>query len=136
VSSAGFVVADVRTLDKKQSSYRQVTALTGVKQDLVISAYRPSKELEDRFRVTIGSEGSAWEFIGSHLRNIQLIVIENDRVEIVAERQGYLLYDRMVAFHVQRGYSVPLSTADFHAGLRQRFPERDGMFFLLEQVSE
>jgi ubiquinone/menaquinone biosynthesis C-methylase UbiE len=42
MSSAGFVVADVRTLDKQQTSYRQATALTAVKQDLVISAYRPS----------------------------------------------------------------------------------------------
>ena len=42
----------------------------------------------------------------------------------------------MVAFHVQRGYSVPMSAADFYAGLRQKFPERDGMYFLSEQVAE
>lgn len=42
----------------------------------------------------------------------------------------------MVAFHVQRGYPVPLSTAEFHDGLRQRFPERDGMYFLPEQSTE
>ena len=33
--AAGFVVADVRTLDKQQGSYRQVTS-TAIKQDLVI----------------------------------------------------------------------------------------------------
>ena len=55
---------------------------------------------------------------------------------MIAERQGYLLYDRMVAFHVQRGYPVPLSTAEFYAGLHLRFPERDGMYFLASQVSE
>jgi hypothetical protein len=49
---------------------------------------------------------------------------------------GYLLYDRMVAFHVQRGVTVPLSAAEFYAGLKQRFPERDGMYFLPEQVAE
>ena len=38
--AAGFVVADVRTMDKQQGSYRQVTS-TAVKQDLVISAYKP-----------------------------------------------------------------------------------------------
>lgn len=38
---AGFVIADVRTLDKKQGSFKQVTTTTAVKQDLVISAYRP-----------------------------------------------------------------------------------------------
>ena len=65
-----------------------------------------------------------------------MIVVKNDRVETMAERQNYLLYDRMVAFHVQRGFAVPLSSAEFHAGLRQRFPERDGMYFLPDQVSE
>jgi hypothetical protein len=58
------------------------------------------------------------------------------RVEVVAERQRYLLFDRMVAFHVQRGVSIFLSASEFYEGLRQRFPERDGMYFLPEQVSE
>jgi 16S rRNA G966 N2-methylase RsmD len=133
--AAGFVVADVRTLDKQQGSYRQVTS-SAVKQDLIISAYRPSQELEERFRVTAGTEESAWEFARSHLRQLPVIVVKNDRVETMAERQNYLLYDRMVAFHVQRGFAVPLSSAEFHAGLRQRFPERDGMYFLSEQVIE
>ena len=55
---------------------------------------------------------------------------------MIAERQNYLLFDRMVAFHVQRGLAVPLNAADFYLGLQQRFPERDGMYFLPEQVSE
>ncbi len=55
---------------------------------------------------------------------------------LIAERQDYLLFDRMVAFHIQRGATVPLSAAGFYAGLRQKFVERDGMFFLPEQVSE
>ena len=42
----------------------------------------------------------------------------------------------MVAFHVQRGVTVPLSAAEFYAGLVQRFSERDGMYFLPEQVAE
>jgi hypothetical protein len=55
---------------------------------------------------------------------------------MIAERQQVLLFDRMVAFHVQRGVSVPLSAGDFYQGLAQRFPERDGMYFLSEQVAE
>ena len=42
----------------------------------------------------------------------------------------------MVAFHVQRGVTVPLSAAKFYPGLAQRFPERDGIYFLPEQVAE
>ena len=49
---------------------------------------------------------------------------------MIAERQGTLLFDRMVAFHVQRGVLVPLSAAEFSNGLVRSFPERDGMFFL------
>jgi DNA modification methylase len=136
MSSAGFVVADVRTLDKQQSSYRQATALTAVKQDLVISAYRPSIELEQKLNLTQGGEDSAWDFVRSHLRHVPLFVTKSDRIESVAERQKYVLYDRMVAFHVQRGFSVPLTSSDFHVGLLQRFPIRDGMFFLPDQVAE
>jgi len=56
--------------------------------------------------------------------------------EIIAERKEYLLYDRMVAFHVQRGVTVPLSSAEFFAELSQRFSERDGMYFLPTQAVE
>jgi len=42
----------------------------------------------------------------------------------------------MVAFHIQRGASVPLSAAQFYAGLRERFVERDGMYLLPDQVPE
>jgi hypothetical protein len=47
-----------------------------------------------------------------------------------------MLLDRMTAFHVQRGISVPLSGPEFLQGLPQHFSERDGMWFLPEQVVE
>ena len=133
--AAGFVVADVRTLDKQQGSYRQVTS-TAVKQDLVISAYKPTHGLEQRFGLQAGTETGAWEFVRTHMLQIPVFVARDGRAEVIAERQSYLLFDRMVAFHVQRGVSVPLSAAQFHEGLAQRFPERDGMSFLPEQVVE
>ena len=64
------------------------------------------------------------------------IVAKDGKAEVIAERQNYMLFDRMVAFHVQRGVTVPLSASEFYAGLAQRFPERDGMYFLPEQVAE
>ena len=133
--AAGFVVADVRTLDKQQGSYRQVTS-TAVKQDLVISAYKPNGGLEERFRLQAGTADGAWDFVRTHMRQLPVFVAREGRAEVIAERQSYLLFDRMVAFHVQRGVTVPLSATEFHAGLTQRFPERDGMFFLPEQVVE
>ena len=118
--AAGFVVADVRTLDKRQGSFRQVTS-TAVKQDLVISAYKPNGELENRFRLQAGTEDSVWDFVRTHMLQIPVFVATEGQAEVIAERQSYLLYDRMVAFHVQRGVTVPLSAAEFHDGLTQHF---------------
>ena len=133
---AGFVVADVRTLDKQQSTFKQVTSSGAVKQDLVISAYKPRTEFEQQFLAEGGREKGAWEFVRQHLAQLPALVEKDGALEVVAERQAYLLYDRMVAFHIQRGFSVPLSAAEFYAGLKQRFPERDGMLFLPTQAAE
>ena len=133
--TAGFVVADVRTMDKQQGSYRQVTS-TAVKQDLVISAYKPNDGLEERFALTKGTEEGVWDFLRTHLAQLPVFVTKDGRVEIVNERQPHLLFDRMVAFHVLRNVTVPLSVGEFLVGLAQRFPERDGMVFLPDQVAE
>lgn len=133
---AGFVVADVRTPDKQQETYKQ-SAQKLVKQDLVISAYKPTNELETRFRSTAGSIEGVWDFVRSHLAQLPVFVKTNDgQGEVIAERQNDLLFDRMVAFHVQRDAIVPLSIGEFYADLAQRFPERDGMFFLPEHLAE
>ena len=136
LESAGFVVADVRTLDKKQGSFQQVVSGNTVKRDLIISAYKPNGGLEERFRQQAGTEQAAWDFVTTHLRQLPVFVAKAGQVEPVAERQSSLLFDRMVAFHVQRGVSVPFSSAEFRAELYQKFPERDGMHFLPEQVEE
>ncbi|SHL19096.1 DNA methylase [Desulfatibacillum alkenivorans DSM 16219] len=133
--AAGFVVADVRTLDKKQGSYRQVTSTT-MKQDLIVSAYKPDGGLEKRFELSAGSEDGVWDFVRTHLKQLPVFVSKDGLAEVVAERQSYMLYDRMVAFHVQRRVTVPMSAADFYAGLMQRFSKRDGMYFLPDQTAE
>ena len=133
--AAGFVVADVRTMDKGQGSYRQVTS-TAVKQDLVISAYKPNGGLEARFALGKGAEEGAWDFVRTHLGQLPVFVRKGGRVEVVNERQPHLLFDRMVAFHVLRNVAVPLSIGEFLSGLTLRFPERDGMVFLPDQVAE
>lgn len=135
LQNVGFVVADVRTLDKQQGSYRQVTSMA-TKQDLVISAYKVNGGLEDRFKLTAGSEDGVWDFVRTHLSNLPVFVNKGGNSEVIAERKEFLLYDRMVAFHVQRGVTVPLSSSEFFAGLSQRFSERDGMYFLPNQAVE
>lgn len=131
---AGFVVADVRTLDKKHGSYRQVTS-SAVKQDLIISAYKPTAALEDSFELGHATADSAWAFVREHLHNAPVFVGRANEGEVVVERTPQMLLDRMIAFHVQRGVAVPLSGPEFMEGLAQRFPERDGMYFLPDQVA-
>ncbi|MHC1596360.1 MAG: DNA methyltransferase [Candidatus Syntropharchaeales archaeon] len=136
LSRAGFIVADVRTLDKQQGSFKQVTSASAVKHDLIISAYKPNGGLEERFKLEAGTEEGVWDFVRQHLRHLPVFAEKDDKLEIIADRQNFLLFDRMVAFHVQRGIIVPISAGDFYAGLHQRFPERDGMYFLSEDVVE
>lgn len=136
IGAAGFVIADARTMDRGTGSYRQYTAQMAVKADVIISAYKPNGGLEDRFQLEAGKEDGVWDFIRTHLKQLPVFVSKDDQAELIAERQNYLLFDRMVAFHVQRGVTVPLSAAEFYAGLFQRFSERDGMYFLPEQVAE
>ena len=42
IRRAGFVVADVRVLDKGQGTFKQMTTAGAVEKDLAISASRPS----------------------------------------------------------------------------------------------
>jgi DNA-directed RNA polymerase subunit RPC12/RpoP len=135
LGASGFVVADVRTLDKQQGSFKQVTS-TAVKQDLVISAYKPTDALVNRFKLGYSTPDDAWAFVREHLSNLPVFVKQGGRVQVLPDRTPQMLLDRMIAFHVQRGLAVPLSAAELNEGLSQRFAERDGMHFLTEQVVE
>jgi len=136
LQQAGFVVAEVTALDKVQGSYRQVTSTTAVKQDLVISAYKPNGGLEQRFRERGASEASAWDFVQTHLRYLPVAKTKNGELEFIVERDPRRIFDRMVAWFVRHDAPVPLSTDEFLSGLHSRYPERDGMVFLPEQVAE
>ncbi|MCL4835379.1 MAG: hypothetical protein KJZ86_23270 [Caldilineaceae bacterium] len=134
--SVGFVVADVRTLDKQQASYRQVTAASAAKQDLVISAYKPTDDFRQRFLSHAGTAEGVWEFVRQHLAQVPVVVSDSHgQLETIAERQNFLLFDRMVAYHIQRGVAVPMGAAQFYAGLERAFVPRDGMYFLPDQVA-
>lgn len=134
---AGFMIADVRTLDKQQGTFKQVTTTAAVKQDLIISAYKPAAEFERRFASEQGSPAGAWEFVRQHLEYLAPPSLQpNGTLTFIEERAPYLLYDRMVAYHIQRGLTVPLSAPEFYAGLKERFAERDGMTFTFPQAAE
>lgn len=136
LAKAGFVVADTRIIDKEQLSYRQVTATNAVKRDLVISAYKPADELAERIGPAAGTPDTAWAFVREHLHHLPVTVERDPSGEqrVIRERLPDRLYDRMEAFHLTRNLAIPVTAAEFYAGLSQRFPQRDGMHFLDEQV--
>lgn len=136
LQQAGFVVAEVSALDKKQGSFKQVTSTTAVKQDLAISAYKPNGGLEQRLTERGAAPESAWDFVQTHLRQLPVSKEKSGVLEMVVERDPRRIYDRMVAWFVRHDFPVPLSTEEFLDGLRSRYPERDGMVFLPEQTTE
>lgn len=123
IRDAGFSVRDVRTLDKRQESFKQQNLAGSVKHDLVISALKvpPSDQAGGPLQRVAAEQ--VWEFVARRL----MALPKNSPDD--AERSDCLLYSRVVADCVQRGVEVPLSAAEFYAGLRERFREHEGRFY-------
>ena len=136
IGSAGFILGDVSALDKKQGTFNAATSPTAVKQDLVITAYKPNGGFEERFQKKAKTEEGVWEFVRSHLKYLPITKHQSAVLQPVPERDPRILFDQMVAYHVRKGYPVPISSKEFQIGLEQRFLERDGMYFLPHQVAE
>jgi DNA modification methylase len=128
LARAGFLVAQVTVMDKKQGTFNQVGAPGAVKNDLIINAYKPRKSFEERFLQRAGY-GLEQEFIAQHLGMLP--------VEPNLERTAQMLYSKMLAYYVQHGYEITLNADQFYRLLGDHFLERDGYWFHdEEQVQE
>ncbi len=136
INSSGFIIANVSALDKKKESYKAVTTTTAVKQDLVISCYKPSALMLEKFETKSGSVDNAWDFIDEHLSRLAIHIEKGNQTTTVIERSPKILYDRLISYYVQRGFPVPMDAKAFQEGLRERYLERDGMFFTAGQAAE
>lgn len=136
LTDAGFLVANVSALDKKKGSFKACTTPTAVKEDLVISAYKPNGGFEKRFQKEASTEEGVWDFVRTHLDYLPVIKSQGALLQMIPERDPRILFDQMVAYYVRKGYPVPISSQEFKIGLGQRFIERDGMYFLPEQAAE
>lgn len=136
LTEAGFIVANVSALDKQQHSFNAVTNPTSVKQDLVISAYKPNGGFEDRFQKEAKTEEGVWDFVRTHLKYLPVIKYQHGVLHFIPERDPRILYDQVVAYYVRKGLFVPISSQEFQAELGQHFIERDGMYFLPDQAAE
>lgn len=136
LQESGFIIASVDALDKQRGGFHAMTSATAVKQDLVISAYKPAEENIIKMREQTNTPESAWTFVSQHLEKLPIFLGSKGEASIISERTPRILFDRMVAYHVQNGLPVPISSAEFQSGVAQRFPMRDGMSFLESQVAE
>lgn len=136
LTTSGFIVANVSALDKKKGTFNAQSNPTSVKQDLVISCYKPSSEFNDRFENKKNSHLGIWEFVSEHLNKLPIHLISGNSTTSIIERSPKILFDRLIGFYVQRGLPVPIDAGKFQQGLPEQFIERDGMFFTNEQVQD
>ena len=136
LQGVGFVVANVAALDKQQGSFNAVTSSTAVKQDLVITCFKPTEKLVTTFEASIDTSLNVWDFIEELLNHLPVHIQRESSTTAVIERSPKILYDRLIAYYVQHNYPVPMNASEFQAGLRDHFVERDGMFFTVDQVIE
>lgn len=136
MQNVGFVIVNVAGLDKQQGSYNSVVTTTAVKQDLVITCYKPTTELTEKMERSGDKAENVWDFVGELLEHLPVHLERDKKTTAVVERSPKILYDRMIAFYVQRGYPVPMDAQEFQQGLREHFIERDGMFFTADKAVE
>ena len=134
INEAGFIIANVSALDKKQGSFKAV--LNSSKTRLVISAYKPNGGFEERFQKEAKTEEGVWDFTHTHLGYLPVTKKHGMDLIVIPERDPRILYDQVISYYVRKGYAVPIDSQEFQIGLAQRFSERDGMYFLPEQVAE
>lgn len=136
LTDSGFIIANVSILDKKHGGVRAMSIQTCMKEDLVISAYKPDESFESQITSSDGVNG-VWNFVRKHLEYLP-VVKESGKEHIsystVSERDPRILYDRLVSYYVGHNILLPISSPDFLAELDKHFVERDGLYYLPEQV--
>ena len=136
LQGVGFVVVNVAALDKKQGSFKAVTTTTAVKQDLVITCYKPSDAIIEKFEKSENKAKTAMDFIEELLVHLPVHLSKGESTTAVIERSPKILFDRLISYYVQKGYAIPMDAQEFQKQLRERFIERDGMFFTASQAIE
>ena len=125
ITRAGFIIAQVTVLDKQQGSFKQVTSSGAVKNDLVINAYKPQQHLDEHFLKRVG-EGLEKDFVQDLLEHLP--------IEPNIGRTEQMLFSKLLAYYVQRGYEIRLNARQFYTLLRDNFKLIDGYWFTGNQV--
>jgi len=122
---SGFIIAQTSVLDKKSGSFTINVSPNSVKNDLIINAYKPAQEFESRF-LKLSGFGLEEEFIEQFLENLPK--------QPLIERTEKMLYSKMLAYYIQRGYEINYNATTFYQMLRDKFKEKDGYWFSYNQI--
>ena len=136
LQAVGFIISNVAALDKKQGSFNAYTSTTAVKQDLVITCFKPTAGFVERFTYNAVNAESVWDFVEEYLLHLPVHLERGNATTTVIERSPKILFDRLISYYVQKGLPVPIDASDFQMGLRERYIEEDGMFFTPSQIAE
>lgn len=136
IQSAGFVIVSVTGFDKVHGGQKSMRYTTAVKEDLIITCYKPTAELTEKFQSSNNKADNVWDFVGELLLHLPVHLQKENKTTAVVERSPKILFDRMIAYYVQHGYPVPMDAHEFQQGLKDRFIERDGMYFTADQVAQ
>ena len=136
LTNSGFVICNISALDKKHGGIKSMTYSTAVKQDLIISCYKPSSEFDNNFKQNKHLETGIWDFISEHLNHLPIHIKKDNATTAIIERSPKILFDRLIAFYVQRGLPVPIDAGKFQEALKLKYDERDGMYFTSEQLQK
>ncbi len=134
IQNAGFVIVNVCSFDKVHGGQKSMRYTTTVKEDLIITSYKPDDVFE--IQEVNGNHLYIWDFVQSHLEHLPIHIVENNQTTSIIERSSKILHDRLVSYYIVNGANIPISLSEFQKGLRERFIERDGMFFTASQVAE
>ena len=133
IKNAGFVIAAITDLNKERGGLHAMLGPISVKQDLAISCYKPKSFISDVEDVS--SKNTLWDFVSEHLEHVAIFVKKGNRTIFVSEREPRIIYDRVISYYIQKGYRIPMDAQEFQQGLRERYVERDGMFFTPAQAA-
>lgn len=135
ITNAGFVVVNVCSFDKVHGGQKAMRYTTTVKEDLIITAYKPTDKIKEAV-INNSSVLGLWDFVHDHLIHLPVHLETGHKTTSIIERSAKILHDRMVSYYVVNGCNIPINLAEFQQELRNRFVERDEMFFTAKQAAE
>ncbi len=125
IKNAGFVISQVSVLDKKVGSFKQITTVNSVKNDLIINAFKPIKETSSQM-LKNADEGFDIQFLREQLKNLP--------IQPTVSRTDKMLFSKMLSYYVENGFEITANSTSFYKMLDVNFVEVDGYWFLREQI--